>query len=368
VEFREAKWDASEGCRKTVEPSGAAFQRSSEHNAHMAYDANQVPDHLLIKIERQDDPVSAVSEEDARRRAAAYPTIMWGAPVYGSAQEVDGRWRVIRLNADSPQDARDSLASHFRKLHSETPLTTDNAAELAEYEKIYELLDWEPIDEMTVNGFRYRIIRAQSFIRMGPDGPEPPRPTDVDRHAPGQTKRDTSQLDGFVIDPAASTGLTDGLVRMEMVSAAYPPTYSRQAHADSRRALYTHPNVVLLPVGFTIGQYVGGSWRPKSSMTYATPQDARDAESFSMPALPDEQAPIEEFITAYDRARAAHRPPRTDEFEVKGVRCRVTRVETFIRVGPDGPEGPRPSDPDSHLPPARLMQEEYAKGVTPDPD
>jgi len=331
----------------------------------MVYDANQVPEHLLIRIEHRDDPVSAVSEDDARNRAAAYPKIMWGAPIYGSAQEVNGRWRILRLNADSPQDARDSLASHFRRLHSETPQTPEHAAERAEYEAVYELLDWEAVDELTVNGSRYRIIRAQPFIRMGADGPEPPRPTDPDPYPPGQTMRNTSQLDGFVIDPAAGTGLTNGLVRMEMVSASYHPrAVPGDVHADSRLAVTTHPNVVLLPVGFTVGECVAGRWRPRSSTTYATPQDARDAESFSISDVGvklDDDTPVEEFMAAYERARAAHRPPRTDDFELKGVRCRVTRVETFVRVGPDGPEGPRPSDPDSHLPPARLMQEPDAQ-------
>ncbi|WP_329101040.1 DUF5954 family protein [Micromonospora sp. NBC_01699] len=335
----------------------------------MANDGTQVPDHLLIRIEQRDDPVSAVSEDDARNRSVAYPTIMWGAPVFGSAEEVGGRWRILRLNADAPQHARDGLASHFRKLFSETPQTPEHAAERAECEVAYELLDWEVVDELTANGRRYRIIRAQPFIRMGPNGPEPPRPTDPDPYRPGQAERHTSQMDGFVIDPTASTGLTDGLVRMEMISAAYEPrTVPEDVHADSRRALTTHPNVVLLPVGYTVGEYVAGRWRPRP-VTYATPQAARDAESFSMADIPrDENTPLEEFIAAYSRARAAHRPPRTDDFEVRGVPCRVTRIETFVRVGPDGPEGPRRSDPDSHLPPARLVHDLRAQGLMPDPD
>ncbi|MDG4832896.1 DUF5954 family protein [Solwaraspora sp. WMMD1047] len=325
----------------------------------MVYHHDDVPDHLLIKIEHRDDPVSAVSEQDAAHRSIAYPTIMWSAPTYGFAAEVAGRWRIGRLDADSPQHARDGLASHFRRLHSETPETAEHTAERAEYERIYELLDWEAIDETIVNGRRYRIIRAQPFIRMGPDGPEPPRPTDPDPYPPGQRRPYTDRMEGFVIDPAAGTGLTDGLARMEMVSASYrPKSVADDVYADSRRALRSHPNVVLLPVGYTIGRYVEGSWRPRSSETYPTPQAARDAGSFAMPEfVPDEDTTMEDFQAVYQRARAAHRPPRTDDFEVKGVRCRVTRVETFIRVGPDGPEGPRPSDPDSHLPPARLMQE-----------
>ncbi|MFY1688321.1 DUF5954 family protein [Plantactinospora sp. WMMB782] len=329
-----------------------------------------MPDHLVVKIEQRDDPVSAVSEDDARNRSVAYPTIMWGAPVFGFAEEVAGRWRIVRLTADAPQHARDGLASHFRKLFSETPETAEYTARRAEYETAYELLDWEILDELTVDGRRYRIVRAQPFIRMGPDGPEPPRPTDPDPYPPGQTDRDTSQLDGFVIDPTAGTGLTDGLVRMEMISASYrPDTVPGDVHADSRQALTTHPNVVLLPVGYTVGEYVGGAWRPQTAVTYATPQAARDAGSFSVAELtPDENTSMEDFVAAYRRARAAHRPPTTDDFEVRGVPCRVTRVETFVRVGPDGPEGPRRSDPDSHLPPARLVSDLRAQGLMPDPD
>ncbi|MFK3978819.1 DUF5954 family protein [Micromonospora sp. NPDC050397] len=334
----------------------------------MTHDGKRVPEHLLIRIEQRDDPVSAVSEHDAQHRSFAYPTIMWGAPVFGSAEEVDGRWRILQLNADAPQAARDGLASHFRRLHSETPQTAKHTAERAEYETVYEQLDWEAIDEATVNGRRYRIIRAQPFIRMGPDGPEPPRPTDPDPYPPGQATRDTSHMDGFVIDPTAGTGLTDGLVRLEMISASYPKTLAEDMYADSRRAMTTHPNVVLLPVGYTIGQHVDGNWRPQSSETYATPQAARDAGSFSMPELPDQDGSVEDFMAAYQRARAAHQPPRTDNFEVRGVPCRVTRIETFIRVGPDGPEGPRTSDPDSDLPPALLMQQLREQGLAAEPD
>ncbi|MEE6261064.1 DUF5954 family protein [Plantactinospora sonchi] len=330
-----------------------------------------VPDHLLIKIEQRDDPLSLISEDDARRRSLAYPRIMWGAPIFGLAEEVDdGRWRIIRLDAEEPQYARDSLAHHLRKRHSETPDTAEHATERAECETAYELLDWEPVNDLTVHGRRYRIIRAQPFIRMGPDGPEPPRPTDPDPYPPGEAEKAPSQMDGYLIDPAAGTGLTDGIVRMEMTSASHRTrTVPENVHADSRRALDTHPNVVLLPVGYTIGGYVDGSWRPRSFDTYPTPQAARDAGSFSIGHIPlDDNTPIEEFMAAYERAKAAHRPPRTDDFEMNGVPCRVTRVETFVRVGPDGPEGPRPSDHDSQPPPARHVADLRAQGLMPDPD
>ncbi|MFI7659713.1 DUF5954 family protein [Micromonospora parva] len=336
----------------------------------MTHHGERVPDHLLVRIEQRDDPVSVVSEDDARKRSIAYPALMWSMPIFGFAQQVDGRWRILQLTADEPQHARDGLASHFRKLHSELPKIDEHATERAAYEAAYELLDWEPLDELTVNGLHYRIIRAQPFIRMGPDGPEPPRPTDPDPYPPGKAERVASPIDGFVIDPTVGTGLTDGLVRMEMISGYLTSeVVSENVRADSRRALTTHPNVVLLPVCYTIGGYVDGGWRPRTAAMYPTPQAARDAGSFSMGDVAlDENTPFEHVMAAYERARAAHQPPRTDDFEVQGVLCRVTRVEIFVRVGPDGPEGPRPSDRDSYPPPARQVHDLREQGLMPDPD
>ncbi|NIL59228.1 DUF5954 family protein [Salinispora arenicola] len=335
----------------------------------MAYPEDQVPDHLLIKVEQRDDPVSVVSEDDARQRSAMYPKLMWGAPIFGAAEQDGGWWRILQLNDDEPQHARDNLASHFRKLHSELPDTAEHVSARAEYETAYELLDWEPADELTVAGRRYRIIRAQPFIRMGADGPEPPRPTDAELFPPGTSTLGRPQMDGFVLDPTVSTGLTDGLVRMELTSSFVSLDAGEQVRAESRRAVTTHPNVVLLPVSYTISGYVAGTWGQRGPATYATPQAARDGGSFSMrDFVLDENTAPEEFMAAYERARAAHQPPRTDDFEADGVPCRVTRVEAFIRVGPDGPEGPRPSDRDSYPPPARQVHDLRAKGLMPDPD
>ncbi|WP_326557465.1 DUF5954 family protein [Micromonospora sp. NBC_01796] len=335
----------------------------------MTYDGKQVPDHLLINIEQRDDPISAVSEDDARRRSVAYPKLMWGAPIFGRAEEVDGRWRILSLIGDEPQGTRDGLGSHFRRLLSETPDTAENAAERKEYEAAIRLLDWEVVNDLTVNGRRYRIIRAQPFLRMGPDGPEPPRPSDPDPRPAGRTGSSGSQMEGFVIDPVATTGLSDGILRMELVPAFYKKggIVPDDVREDSRRALATHPNVVLLPVGFTIGEYVDGRWRPRSFSTYPTPQAARESASFNFSDIvPHENASFEEIRAAYNRALEEFEAPRTDEFELKGVRCRVTRVECFVRVGPDGPETPRPSDWDPEPPPELHFQQLRAEGRMPE--
>ncbi|MEU2667157.1 MULTISPECIES: hypothetical protein [unclassified Micromonospora] len=42
----------------------------------MVHHDKRVPEHLLITIEQRDDPVSAVSEDDAQCRSVTYPTLM----------------------------------------------------------------------------------------------------------------------------------------------------------------------------------------------------------------------------------------------------------------------------------------------------
>jgi hypothetical protein len=334
----------------------------------MHYHGEQVPDHLLIRIERPGDPVAAVSEEDARQRALRYPKLMWGAPAFGYAEQADHRWRVLGLGADQPQGARDGLASHFRRIRAETPDAPETETAREEYEAAYRLLDWEAVNELTIDGRRYRIIRSQPFIRMGPDGPEPPRSTDPDPYPPRHEGRAPSPVEGFVIDPAAATGLSGGLLRMEMVPACYSPGIVPDGvRMDSRRALNTHPGVVLLPVGFTVGEYLDGRWQPRSSDTHSTPQAARDSAALRLSdVMPHGDATGEEILEAYTRALREVAPPRTDDFEVNGIRCRITRVESFVRVGPDGPEGPRPSDWDPDPPPARQMHELREQGLAPE--
>lgn len=53
---------------------------------------------------------------------------------------------------------------------------------------------------------------------------------------------------------------------MEMVSGCLQTeAVPEDVRADSRQAVTTHPNVVLLPVAYTIGGYVAGSWRPRAA-------------------------------------------------------------------------------------------------------
>nr|WP_255474686.1 DUF5954 family protein [Micromonospora sp. AMSO12t] len=105
----------------------------------------------------------------------------------------------------------------LRRLFGETPQTVENAAVRVAYERAYEVHDWEPVNELTFSGRPYRIIRAQPFIRMERSRPGPPMPTRTRRaRRSGPRRRWTASSSTRPRAP----GLTDALVRMELVSAS----------------------------------------------------------------------------------------------------------------------------------------------------
>jgi Family of unknown function (DUF5954) len=90
---------------------------------------------------------------------------------------------------------------------------------------------------MTVLGTRYRVIRADQVIRTGPLGPEPPRPTDPDPGEPGMSRQLADPADGFVIDPATATGMSEGIFRAELLDTTRQlPALPADAREDLRPA------------------------------------------------------------------------------------------------------------------------------------
>ncbi|GIJ30729.1 hypothetical protein Vqi01_58910 [Micromonospora qiuiae] len=77
---------------------------------------DEAPNPAVIRVVRQDDPVSAVTDHDAATRMQAYPVVRIGAPLFGHAVDLDGRrWQVHALFDDTPQDARTTLAHRLRE-------------------------------------------------------------------------------------------------------------------------------------------------------------------------------------------------------------------------------------------------------------
>ncbi|MER6994544.1 DUF5954 family protein [Streptomyces sp. NPDC000410] len=325
--------------------------------------AEGAPAYLTFRMTHQPGPIAAFAEEEAWRARERYPDLMGlVAPVFFYARERDlGGWEILGGGGDAPQGTRDGLGSHFRMLASETTDPKARKKLLAAAEK----LEWVVVDEMKVLGVRYRVVRAEQFIRMGPDGPEPPRPSDPDPAPPEGAHKVPSRTKGFVIDPWTGTGISEGLLRFDLAQIVMARGSQTGAmYADAATARQTHPGAVLLPVEFTVAQRdEGGRWRPHSAGG-TTPQDARDSLALSFRVF----TPVYEKLDEEQRAEYARAADRLDETRGPGIvvgtrRYRITRVETLVRIGPDGPEGPRPSDFDPEPPVGQLAKQLKAAGL-----
>jgi hypothetical protein len=314
-----------------------------------------VPGYRMIRVGPLGSRAQA-ADDQAWLAREPYPDLSFaGGPAFGVAHELElGGWQLHRFYSCSyPQEARESMGSTFRLLAQQHP---EGSAEHAECMRAAERLDWEVLDEMTVLGVRYRVIRAEQFIRTGPLGPEPPRPTDPDPGEPGMSHQLADPAEGFVIDPAAATGMSEGILKSELLTASRPAdSVPDDVRDDLVRAARTHPGGVLLPPGFIVGTLTRGKWGPVSTIVSVAPQAARDSLvghlRVSLPASLDLS---EDKRAVYAAAADVIEQDRVNEVTAAGRRFRVVRVERLVRIGPDGPEGPRPSDPDPEPPVMQL--------------
>lgn len=311
-------------------------------------------------------PAAALADVDAWQARKAYPNVLGGGgPVFGVAEELEtGGWQIISLfSSPYPQGSRDTMAMMFRERARAAEDAGDTETQ-QEWLRNAERLDWEALDELTVLGRRFRVVRGDQFIRMGPTGPEPPRPSDPDPAKVGHGHEYRGRTKGFVIDPFTPTGMSEGILRMELLSLVHAkgsaPTAVRK---DSLRALETHPGGVLLPAEFTAAEFSDGHWAP-TQMTNASPQGSRDTlTSYLRVMAPVMEQLDEETKAEYGRLADRIDAERCNEIVIDGCRTRIVRVERLVRVGPDGPEGPRPSDPDPELPTAVQEKQLREEGV-----
>ncbi|SHL39015.1 DUF5954 family protein [Actinacidiphila paucisporea] len=333
----------------------------------MEFSADDATAYQTIRVTAPESPVAALADVEAWKARKAYPSMFFaGGPVFGIARERPAGGWVLQpyFSGLTPQDARDGLGSYFRRVAMEIGDSGD-PRQAAEYEAAGELLDWEALNDLTVCGCRYRLVRAERFIRMGPDGPEPPRVTDPDPSEPGESHYGHDPAAGLVIDPYDATGVSDGILKAELLAALRKHgTVPSAVRDDSRTAAFVYPGGVLLPAAFMTAEREGGQWRPGSSATATTPQSARDGLAMQLRVM----VPWQRDLTAEQRAvynDAADRldAERCDELDVAGRHFRIVRVERLVRLGPDGPEGPRPSDPDP-VPPVMVQDRQLrAQGV-----
>ncbi|MBM7055436.1 DUF5954 family protein [Streptomyces durocortorensis] len=332
----------------------------------MDHHSGKSSDHLTINVTRRDDPVSEVTEADAFASVRKYPNIVVRGPLFGLAEQRRGdrpRWRLLgELDTGFPQMARDELNSHLWFKAKDD--TEDRTVRRSLLEAVARL-ETDPVNEVTADGVRYRIVRADEFTRIGDGRLEPPRATDPDDDGWDLDAPDPpSRSKGFVVDHAAAVGLTEGIDRAGLLRLAYTAErFPGDVRADSRRAVTTHPGVVLLPTTFRVVESKELSWSMVTGQ-YSTPQGARRALVHHLtrpvPQLPDlpDMPELPAWMKVDEKEQAVNERAakkfmarrRPNELVLRGRRFQVVRVERVMRIGPDGPERPRPSDVDDYGP------------------
>ncbi|QDQ10055.1 DUF5954 family protein [Streptomyces spectabilis] len=315
----------------------------------MSDDWKRQIDALHSELVRRDDPAAWVSEADALDASYLYPHLAVRGPVFGLAAREPGDemdWRLLNDVMDgTPQQARDGLNS---LLWFKAKDSADGRAERRALLAAVASLEQERVNEVTVLGTRYRVVRGEEFARAGDDGLEPPRPTDPEPAVPSWDERPSppSHDAGFALAPGRDSGVMAGALRLALRGFTYggddcPPAFRE----DARRAVRDYPEVVLLPVSFGVAERRGARWRPRGALM-PTPHDARRLLVHGLtefwPLLYDlDDAERAEFARAADRFKSAG---RANEVVVRDQCFRICRVERMVRVGPDGPEPARPSD------------------------
>lgn len=331
--------------------------------------AENVPGYQTVRITLPATPVAELADGEAWQARAAYPNAAFVSTVFGVAQErEEGGWLLHPyFGALAPQDARDTMGGHFRKLAQNASQDGDQAAH-DECLRAGVRMDWEPIDEATVLGTRYRVVRADQFVRSGPAGPEPPRPTDADPGEPDKARAVPDPAAGFVIDPVTPVSFAAGMLRVDLLGLMPGEgMVPREVHNDAVNAAQTHPGGVLLPAAFMVAEQGEGRWGATLPDTSPTPQGARDAlASYLRVIVPWQMSLNAKQRAAYAAAADRLSDERADELSVAGRTFRIVRVERLVRIGPDGPEGPRPSDPDPQPPVMVQDQQMRAQGLISD--
>ncbi|MBH1937783.1 hypothetical protein I5Q34_26515 [Streptomyces sp. AV19] len=332
-----------------------------------------------VIVRYPEGPVEAVAEADALDAALDMNAVLVRGPLFGVAAQDAGeapRWRVVvGVQAGCPQQARDSLNSllWFR--------AKDEAKSAAERRALLTAvaqLESERVDELTVLGTRYRVVRAEEYAGLGPDGIEQPRPTDPEPAVPNwdRGKREARIDDGLVLDPEAPVTPAQAAERLALRDLDYAgDRFPEDVRQDSRQALTTHPDVLLLPTVFRVVEQDGPGWKTGSG-AHAYAHDARKSLDFALtwfeprrrgliPWDADDRAvdaravsaegtdPAATELAEYAQAADRLRSERTNRIEAGGTAYQICRARRLLRWGPDGPERPRPSDTNSH-PPAPL--------------
>ncbi|WEB44198.1 DUF5954 family protein [Streptomyces yunnanensis] len=125
---------------------------------------------------------AAVREESERARTA-YPEVVLLPVGFGVAERRRGCWQPRGALMPTPHEARrllvDAMIEFWPQLYEFSAAERQRYVEAAE-----EFKAAGRANEVRVDDKRFQICRIERMVRIGPDGPEPPRRSDVDDYGP----------------------------------------------------------------------------------------------------------------------------------------------------------------------------------------
>jgi uncharacterized protein DUF5954 len=306
-------------------------------------------DHIQVSADL--DPVAAARDAELGERMQAFPKLFpAGKPDFGFAIQTGHQWRIGTSGGDDPQGAGLVMASHMR-LTAKQESDPQAAAALMSAAAKLDPEEGEPSDkgEWEIGNRRFRRIRIEKFTLIHRDkGMEPPRATDTD------PPDDQRLLHDHLIDPQAPCGPWEAQLRLNLVGhRPIPGTVPEDVALDARHAVLAHPGIVLVAPEFTIVEVVGpDNW--KSFTSGEGPGLAREGlagyYSQLLPRLREFQGdpPTADQVKEWADIAAAILSMPGPDYHVDGRHFRTVRVSRFLRLGRDGPEGIRPTDPDRY--------------------
>jgi hypothetical protein len=269
------------------------------------------------------DPVAAVMLADACRSIAAYPDPVAVGALFTAAERVPGGWRICCACDPSPQGARELLADHLDERAAAAGGERGSALRAA----ARDLWSGPPRDEVRAGGLRFRVLRIEQLVRNGPDGPEPPRPTDLDldpRRGPAPGRAHDFLPDGWATPDIATAELL-----WQLLDAA-----ARAGRRPSEPFLTPLP---LAPV-FTVAERTDGRWHPVGRL-HDTPRQTREALAvYFRHIVPAVEHPDAGHLAEYaEAAELMTDGTRRNGITVAGRRFRIVRIERLTLMGSDGP-------------------------------
>jgi hypothetical protein len=249
--------------------------------------------------------------------------------VVAESPDNGGRQSIVRgIVHHTPQRARNSLIHHLWLAARYRP---DDRAHRRRAKAGMRMLQESQANDLVVHGTRYRVVRAEGYVRLdAPGRGEPPVDPRVSvTHPLAPRGEGSTALDyPYFLNPALLT----------------PPGKARRRRLPDSR----YRDAFFLPWRWPVVRRSGDGWIPVG-IPGSTPRSAvLGSRPFEDLPLAEKRLPVGHPVrAAYDQAvPALVAADRTYRGEIRGHTHVICPIRRLLHWGPDGPEPPRPSDPD----------------------